>query len=590
MSKIKLVDFIKINPDPSYADLSSRDKVQVIDSLFNRSEDKRGLLVTYDLSHSGRRINNRIYTVAGQQAGIHSLLNPYPKPIIRNHDDQSEPIGRFVSGYWDDASEDAISFFDNVNDYMYLQSAFDADDPERIYKAMKKYGLLTRRNWPGLGRMRVTARISDQDAIEKFLDGRYITFSAGSTTDRHVCSICQNDWALGDLCDHRHGKVYDKDLCVFVTGKFEVLEGSVVNMPADDLSQVLSMELSDSVRIEDVSTIKVDKHTVYLTDSMYSIKDTEETDAKKEYDHMLKIPEKAMQELHSSGQSDVVTRSGNEEMTIRLMYDHKESDSISDVIDDIIAAEDEKKFKVPAGARGNAKKVLEWKKKYGSEVKGMTPVGWARARQLASQSEIGLSTVKRMAAFNRHRKNAAVDPKFKSEPWKDRGYVAWLGWGGTSGIDWAVKISAANDSLDTPELDAKRSSPKGKGAKTPAEPSERRKGSSKNKKGSASKGNSKISVGSAEASLKEKVASHNKKYGSQKGKRVTLGMLKAVWRRGAGAFSSTHRPSMSRAGWAMARVNAFLKLVRSGRPSNPKYTTDNDLLPAGHPRKSKGKE
>jgi len=193
-----------------------------------------------------------------------------------------------------------------------------------------------------------------------------------------------------------------------------------------------------------------------------------------------------------------------------------------------------------------------------------------------------------MAAFNRHRKNAVVAPEFKSEPWKDRGYVAWLGWGGTTGVDWAIKISAANDSDEADDTleDAYRSSPKGKGAKTPAEPSERRKGSKKNKKGSAAKGSSKIAVGTAEASLKEKLAAHNKKHGDKKGKKVTLGMLKAVWRRGAGAFSSTHRPSMSRAGWAMARVNAFLHLVRTGSPKNPKYTTDNDLLPAGHPKKT----
>ena len=279
---------------------------------------------------------------------------------------------------------------------------------------------------------------------------------------------------------------------------------------------------------------------------------------------------------------------------------------VNELVEELI---DEKTFKVPAGARGNAQKVLNWKKEKGSEVKGMTPVGWARARQLATKSEIGLSTVKRMAAFNRHRKNAAVDPKYKSEPWKDRGYVAWLGWGGTSGIDWAVRISAANDSLYTDideedkelfttplnemiadfDLDAYKSSPKGKGAKTPAKPSERIKGSKKNKEGSAKKANSKIEVGSVLNSLKEKVRSHNKKHGKEKGKRVTLGMLKAVYRRGAGAFSSTHRPGMSRSGWGVARVNAFLKLVRSGRPSNPKYKQDNDLLPAGHPRKSSTK-
>jgi hypothetical protein len=265
---------------------------------------------------------------------------------------------------------------------------------------------------------------------------------------------------------------------------------------------------------------------------------------------------------------------------------------VNELIEELI---DEKTFKVPAGAKGNAQKVLNWKKEKGSEVKGMTPVGWARARQLATKSEIGLSTVKRMAAFNRHRKNAAVDPKYKSEPWKDRGYVAWLGWGGTSGIDWAIKISAANDSENGLEMigdfdeDAYRSSPKGKGAKTPAEPSERIKGSKKNKKGSASKANSKIEVGSVLESLKEKARSHNAKYGKEKGKKVSLGMLKAVYRRGAGAFSATHRPSMSRSGWGVARVNAFLKLVRSGSPSNPKYKQDNDLLPAGHPKKSSQK-
>jgi hypothetical protein len=65
-------------------------------------------------------------------------------------------------------------------------------------------------------------------------------------------------------------------------------------------------------------------------------------------------------------------------------------------------------------------------------------------------------------------------------------------------------------------------------------------------------------------------------------------MLKAVYRRGAGAFSSSHRPGMTRDGWAFARVNAFLRLLKSGRPANANYKQDNDLLPAKHPRSSKG--
>tara|TARA_R100000988_G_C3990326_1_gene162303 strand:- start:916 stop:1380 length:465 start_codon:yes stop_codon:yes gene_type:complete len=93
----------------------------------------------------------------------------------------------------------------------------------------------------------------------------------------------------------------------------------------------------------------------------------------------------------------------------------------------------------PQSASNNAKKVLRWRDKHGDEVKGMTRVGWVRANQLANKENISRETIARMSAFQRHKKNAEVDAKFKSTPWKDKGYVAWLGWGGTSGINWASK-------------------------------------------------------------------------------------------------------------------------------------------------------
>ena len=94
----------------------------------------------------------------------------------------------------------------------------------------------------------------------------------------------------------------------------------------------------------------------------------------------------------------------------------------------------------PSSATNNAKKVIAWRDKYGRDkVKGGTVVGWQRANQLAKKENLSLSTVKRMAQFNRHRKNSEVDPKYKSTPWLDRGYVAWLLWGGTSGVDWAIR-------------------------------------------------------------------------------------------------------------------------------------------------------
>ena len=127
-------------------------------------------------------------------------------------------------------------------------------------------------------------------------------------------------------------------------------------------------------------------------------------------------------------------------------------------------------------------------------------------------------------------------------------------------------------------------------ASTPAPPRDRISGSDQNKPDSASgtRGGIKIDA-KTEAGLKAKIKEHNEKH-PEKSKRATLGQLKAVYRRGAGAFSTSHRPGMTRNQWAMGRVNAFLKLLSSGKPSNPKYNTDNDLLPKGHPKASVSKE
>lgn len=127
------------------------------------------------------------------------------------------------------------------------------------------------------------------------------------------------------------------------------------------------------------------------------------------------------------------------------------------------------------------------------------------------------------------------------------------------------------------ELNAKRKGPKS-AAQTPSKPSERRKGSSRNKPGSAGTKSDKainFSKKIVEA-LKNKVKEHNAKYS----KKVTLGQLKKVFRRGAGAFSSSHRPGMSRTGWGLARVNMFLKMVRGGKVKDSYRKADSDLAKA----------
>lgn len=112
-------------------------------------------------------------------------------------------------------------------------------------------------------------------------------------------------------------------------------------------------------------------------------------------------------------------------------------------------------------------------------------------------------------------------------------------------------------------------------------------GSRKNKKGSASGTRKIVFSKRVEDTLREKVRTHNEKTKAA-GRKATLGALKAAYRRGAGAFSSSHRPGQNRNSWAMARVNAYLHLLRTGSPKNKNYVQDNDLLPSAHPRSSKG--
>ncbi len=111
-------------------------------------------------------------------------------------------------------------------------------------------------------------------------------------------------------------------------------------------------------------------------------------------------------------------------------------------------------------------------------------------------------------------------------------------------------------------------------AQTPSKPSERKKGSSKNKPGSAGSKGGKITFSEKVlTSLKEKVKNHN----SKNKKKITLGQLKKVYRRGAGAFSQSHRPGMTRGGWAMARVNMFLKMKRGGKVKDSYRKADGDI-------------
>lgn len=93
----------------------------------------------------------------------------------------------------------------------------------------------------------------------------------------------------------------------------------------------------------------------------------------------------------------------------------------------------------PEAASDNACKVLRWREEHGDEVKGMTRIGWVRANQLCNRKPISEETIARMSAFRRHKKNSEISDEYKGTPWKDAGYVAWLGWGGDAGVEWSAR-------------------------------------------------------------------------------------------------------------------------------------------------------
>ena len=105
-------------------------------------------------------------------------------------------------------------------------------------------------------------------------------------------------------------------------------------------------------------------------------------------------------------------------------------------------------YKPPASAVSNAKRGLSLRKEFGrgglspSEAKAQgIDSGVTRARKIAS-GKVSRHDVRRMSAFNRHRKNNNPSKKMP-DGGPTAGTIAWLLWGGTSGVNWAKNKSAS---------------------------------------------------------------------------------------------------------------------------------------------------
>jgi hypothetical protein len=121
-------------------------------------------------------------------------------------------------------------------------------------------------------------------------------------------------------------------------------------------------------------------------------------------------------------------------------------------------------------------------------------------------------------------------------------------------------------------------------AQTPAPKKDQVKGSDINKKSSSKDLSSAKLIKFDEKTLdaiKNKVKEHNAEHPDKK---INLSSAKEVVRRGMGAYSKSHRPTISggkpnsRVAWGLARLNAFTYKIVNGKSKSGKYSQDDDLI------------
>ena len=243
----------------------------------------------------------------------------------------------------------------------------------------------------------------------------------------------------------------------------------------------------------------------------------------------------------------------------------------------------------PKFMQDNAQRGLDNLNKAGD---GLTEKTKREARQMASGEQISIDKIIRIAAW--HKRHISDLDREKTNPQDPDTWVAsdvaFLLWGSNpwtepmKAADWADRKIA--QLVSEGELEP-RNDPS-----TPAPKSDQITGSKENPQGSASGKQGGIEFSeSTEKAIRGRIEKHNEEVkGMTDWRKLKMGTAKAVVRRGFGAYSTSHRPGVSRQAWGLARLRAFSYLLKNDRPQNPTYRSDNDLLPKEHPRYSAKEE
>lgn len=180
------------------------DAEQLIKDMSSGKEKIIALDVEMEATHSGKNHNYCIYYEDSMEADAESFVNPFKKPVLKNHDSyDGEPMGRILQAW--------------------TGPSVLTDERSAIH---------------------LKTRITDQEAIPKFLDGRYGTVSISGTMGTVTCNICGKN-ILKDgkfkFCGHWKGETYKDEICYWGARDIEYHEVSTVNNPADDYAQIMKV-------------------------------------------------------------------------------------------------------------------------------------------------------------------------------------------------------------------------------------------------------------------------------------------------------------------------------------------------------------
>lgn len=183
-----------------------QDLSQFSESTFSESH---GLVTEIAAIHEGVTANFTEYSAAELANSLSSWYTPYQKPIILNHDKETEPLGRIIGA--------KMAQEDDGTPFSLLQAA-----------------------------------VVDPVGMQKVKDRRYLTGSVGGKANEAVCTVCDTDWAhpkeglRGAPCPHQRGRVYKGKLATLAMRTITWVEYSFVNVPADSKSGVRGFSTGES--------------------------------------------------------------------------------------------------------------------------------------------------------------------------------------------------------------------------------------------------------------------------------------------------------------------------------------------------------